>query len=68
MDQKTVTIPNISCDHCAKMIDMEVRGLGGVNDVTVSVPEKRVTIVWEPPADWVKIEALLEEIEYPPAD
>lgn len=67
MESKTVTVPNISCDHCAKSIDMELRDLGGVNEVKIVVPEKKVTVVWESPADWEKIAALLEEIEYPPA-
>ncbi|MDJ0754091.1 MAG: heavy-metal-associated domain-containing protein [Ardenticatenaceae bacterium] len=68
MNTKTVNVPNISCEHCAKLIDMEVRELGGVSDVQISIPEKKVTISWDAPADWEKISTLLEEIEYPAAE
>ncbi len=66
MERKTVTIPNISCEHCIRSIQREVGELAGVSAVEGDPDTKSVTIVWDQPADWKGIEELLEEIGYPP--
>ena len=66
MDSKTFTVPNISCGHCTHTIEMEVSDLAGVGSVKATEATKQVTIEWDTPASWDKINALLQEINYPP--
>ena len=67
MSSKTVTVPAISCGHCTNTIQMEVSDLPGVISVSADVDSKEVTVEWGEPANWVQIEALLQEIDFPPA-
>jgi copper chaperone CopZ len=67
MAEKTFTVPNISCGHCVHSIKMEVGEIAGVARVEADEESKRVTVVWNEPATWEKIENLLAEINYPPA-
>ena len=67
MRNRTVTIPNISCEHCVKMIIRELTELDGVTKVEADDKTKTVTVAWGPPATWGAIGNLLEEIGYPPA-
>lgn len=66
MTSKTFTVPNISCGHCTHTIEMEVVELAGVTKVTAIQDTKQVTIEWNDPATWEKIQATLQEINYPP--
>ena len=68
MQSKTFIVPNISCNHCTHTIEMEVGDLAGVKQVNADLDSKRVSVTWEDPASWDKIESLLREINYPPAD
>lgn len=65
MNSKTFTVPNISCGHCTHTIEMEVGELAGVTDVKADEASKQVTVQWQEPATWEKIQALLQEINYP---
>ena len=65
MNTKTFTVPNISCGHCTHTIEMEVGELAGVSNVKAVEDTKQVTVVWGEPASWEKIQALLQEINYP---
>lgn len=67
MSNKSFTVPNISCDHCSHTIKMELSDLAGVQSVQADTASKQVTVEWSDPASWEKIEALLREIDYPPA-
>lgn len=67
MSTKTVTVPNISCGHCTKTIEMEIGELAGITGVQADQASKQVTVNWEAPANWEQIEATLKEINYPPA-
>lgn len=67
MESKTFTVPNISCGHCVHTVQMEVGDLAGVKRVKAEEDSKQVVVEWEDPATWEKIEALLVEINYPPA-
>lgn len=66
MSSKTFTVPNISCSHCTHTIEMEVGDLAGVTSVQADQQSKQVTVEWQEPANWEKIHALLQEINYPP--
>ncbi|MCB8942238.1 MAG: heavy-metal-associated domain-containing protein [Ardenticatenaceae bacterium] len=65
MNSKTFTVPNISCGHCTHTIEMEVGDLAGVTSVKAEQDTKKVTVQWQEPATWEKIQALLQEINYP---
>ena len=67
MSTKTITVPAISCGHCTHTIEMEVGDLAGVSSVSADVDSKQVTVEWGDPANWDQIEALLVEIDFPPA-
>jgi copper chaperone len=67
MDERSFTVPNISCGHCAATIQRELGELEGVTSVEADAASKRVTVRWQDPATWEKIEALLVEIEFSPA-
>lgn len=66
MTTKTFKVPNISCGHCVHTIEMEVGEMSGVQSVKAEQDSQMVTIVWDSPATWEGIEALLKEINYPP--
>jgi len=67
MNTKSVQVPNISCHHCVMTIQRELGELEGVAGVSGDADTKTVTVEWEQPATWEDIEALLTEINYPPA-
>ncbi|MBN1202123.1 MAG: heavy-metal-associated domain-containing protein [Anaerolineae bacterium] len=67
MQSKTFEVPNISCGHCAMTIQNEVGELEGVRRVEADKDTRVVTVEWDVPATWQQIEALLVEINYPPA-
>ena len=64
---KTITykIPNISCGHCVRTIQMEVGDLQGVISIEASADNKTATINFEDPATDEKIRELLIDINYP---
>ena len=67
MNEKTVSIPNISCGHCAATIQREVGEVPGVQQVAVDIQAKRATIRWRAPATWDLIAGVLKEINFAPA-
>ena len=66
MESKTFVVPNISCGHCVHTIQSEVADVEGVKSVKADQQTKKVTVQWDSPATWDKIEKLLQEINYPP--
>jgi len=69
MAVKTFKVPNISCGHCVMAIQNEVGDLDGVTSVVAKEDTKMVTVEWnEPPQTWNGIKALLQEINYSPAE
>ena len=69
MQEKTVTVPNISCGHCVSTIEREVSEIEGVTAVQGDQSARSVKISWDPDAtDWVVIEELMKEINYPPSE
>jgi len=67
MQSKTVTVPNISCGHCTHTVEMELSDITGVNSVKADIDSKQVVVEWGDPATWTQIEAMMVEINYPPA-
>ncbi len=66
MESKTFVVPNISCGHCVHTIQNEVAEVEGVKAVQADQQTKKVTVQWDSPATWDKIEKVLKEINYPP--
>lgn len=66
MTTKTFTVPNISCGHCTRTIEMELSDLDGVTAVQADEQSKQVTVSWDAPQTWAGIQELLTEINYPP--
>ena len=67
METKTFTVPNISCGHCVHTVQMELGDINGVKSVKADQDSKQVVVEWGEPATWEQIEAMLVEINYPPA-
>jgi copper chaperone CopZ len=44
VNQLVLSVPDISCDHCAKAISSEVGEVAGVSAVEVDVAAKTVTV------------------------
>jgi len=66
MNEKTVNIPSISCGHCLAAVKREAGEVKGVSSVEGDVSTKDVTIKWDAPATWERIEAQLKDAGYPP--
>lgn len=66
MSTKTFVVPNISCGHCTHTVEMEVGDIDGVVSVAADQETKQVTVEWQDPATWEQINAVLQEINYPP--
>ncbi|NNG01663.1 MAG: heavy-metal-associated domain-containing protein [Desulfobacteraceae bacterium] len=65
MENKTFSIPNISCGHCVAAIKTELSELSGVKKVDGKPEDKTITVEWEIPASEAQLLAKLEEINYP---
>jgi copper chaperone len=48
VDQLTLTAPDISCEHCRRIIERELGVLPGVQTVSVDVPSKQVNVSFDP--------------------
>ena len=65
MNTITLTIPNISCNHCVNTVVVETGGLEGVENVTADAGKKQAVIQFSPPATEKSIRNLLAAINYP---
>ncbi len=68
MTETTLTVPNISCEHCERSVVSALSPADGVQQVTVDIPTKTVKVVYDPAR--VKIEdlsAILAAEDYPVA-
>lgn len=68
MEKKTFSIPNISCGHCTRAIENELRELEGVSGVLGDIDAKTMTVEWDAPATYDTIIETLKEIHYPAAE
>ena len=65
MEEKTFTIPNISCGHCVMAIKNELGEMTGILSVDGNIDAKTITVEWEAPASMDTIKTKLKEINYP---
>lgn len=65
MTTVTYLVPAISCGHCTRTIENELKDLSGIESVKADQASKQVVITFDAPADEIKIKALLAEINYP---
>jgi copper chaperone CopZ len=65
---KVFSVPSISCKHCVRSVQNEVSEVAGVTSVQADENTKVVTVVWQSPATWEQIKAVLTEINYPPQE
>ncbi len=68
MAQTTLSVPDISCEHCERTITEALTPLEGVRDVKVDIPAKQVSVEYdEATIDINKFKAVLQEEDYPVA-
>jgi copper ion binding protein len=63
MDERTYSVPGVSCDHCRAAIADEVGSLEGVREVAVDLDAKRVVVRGER-LDDAALRAAIEEAGY----
>ena len=68
MAQTTLSVPDISCEHCERTITQALTPLDGVRTVKVDIPAKQVSVDYDESAvDVDKFKAVLQEEDYPVA-
>jgi copper chaperone len=67
MEQKTLSVPNISCGHCVMSIKNELSEIEGVHSVEGDAKAKSISVKWEAPATLEILKERLKEINYPAA-
>ena len=60
MTEKTLSVPEISCDHCKNSIEGAVNALDGVASAAVDVEAKTVSVGFDAPAS---LEGIIGAIE-----
>lgn len=60
MNQATVTVPEIHCDHCKSSLEGAIGALDGVDEVTVDVPTATISVSYGDP---VTMDAIVAAIE-----
>ncbi len=66
MARATLSVPDISCEHCERTITNALTPLEGVQSVQVDIPEKRVRVDYdESKVDVERFKSVLQEEEYP---
>ena len=67
MSELTLTVPDMSCDHCVRAITDEVTGVSGVTDVQVDLETKLVRVQGDD-VDAAAVRAAVVEAGYEPRD
>jgi len=65
MTKKTYNIPSISCNHCIRTIEFEIKEVPGVEKVKADAELKTTEITFTDPATEEQIIKALAEINYP---
>ena len=65
MTTTTFNIPSISCNHCVKTIEFELKEVPGVEEVKADAETKTAEITYTDPATEEQIIKVLAEINYP---
>lgn len=60
MTQATISVPDISCNHCKVSIEGAVNELDGVDKVEVAIEDRTVDISFDSPTDMDAIVAAIE--------
>ncbi|HEY8648875.1 MAG TPA: heavy-metal-associated domain-containing protein [Candidatus Limnocylindria bacterium] len=69
MAQTTLSVPDISCEHCERTITDTLSPVDGVKRVTVDIPAKAVTVEYDDVTVSVdRFKELLKEEDYPVAE
>lgn len=61
MTNRTITVPDIHCDHCASSIEGAVGAIDGVDKVEVHITERTVDVAYDEAA--VDLVAIVSAIE-----
>ena len=64
MDQITLSVPDISCEHCKSSIEGAVAGLDSVKHVDVSIDDRTVAVSFADGLDLAAVTAAIEEQGY----
>lgn len=68
MTQVILTVPDISCGHCAATVKGALGPVPGVRAIDVDIPTKRVTVEYdEKQADVERLKTALAAEDYPVA-
>ena len=66
MAKTTLTVPDISCEHCERTITNALSPVEGVRSVKVDIPSKKVQVEYDDAVVGVdRMKAVLQEEEYP---
>ena len=69
MAQTTLSVPDISCEHCERTITETLSPVDGVKSVKVDIPAKVVTVDYDEATVSVdRFRELLKEEDYPVAE
>ena len=61
MEHQTISVPDISCDHCKMSIEGATSQLEGVARSVVDIPARTVTVEFE--RDLVDLDSIVSAIE-----
>lgn len=61
MTQVTLSVPDISCAHCKNSIEGALSPLDGVEEATVSISDRNVSITFDP--DRTDLDTIVEAID-----
>ena len=68
MTTKTLSVPDISCEHCERTVKLALEPVDGVQAVTVNIPAKQVQVTYDESRVSVdQMKEILQEEEYPVA-
>lgn len=61
----TLSVPDVSCQHCVNAIDGALSGITGIEQVTTDIPTKTVHLRYHPDqVSLPQIEEALDDIGY----
>ena len=65
MESTTLTVPEISCQHCQHAIEGAVGKIGGVRNVSVNISARTVHVEYDPrQVTLAKIEEVMDDVGY----
>jgi len=65
LQEITLSIPDVSCEHCVKTVNGALGKLPGVETVSTDIPTKRVSVRFDPgQLSLEQIELTLDDVGY----